>query len=361
MTASPADGGRRSRRGFAYQDAVTLLDCLDMLEGSWTEVSWEDLEDILCRRDSVPVYRQVKTLEGAGTRHSVAIVCSPEKVGKPESSYLGKLFVGKPLPDSTRFTLILNEVPLADLHQFSVPRGGTRGQVDEGVLTAIVKRLEGLTVPDGRDVAWCVERLEVLVEARTVEQVEQSAIARLEPIVQKFLGQPALYKEIEDVLIGLVTFISRDALNPTPTQITAEDFRLKIENIIQKVTGRRADGTLEPLTTLQEKLHAAEVSAAEAERQHESMLAYRRRYRSSIGKTRAALDDLADEIFAICSLVMAQRRAGLIPPGSESYARTILQVSQLPRVLSGETTLANAYAILSDITARCQNRYADAS
>jgi hypothetical protein len=61
VTLAPADGGRRSRRGFLYQDAVTLLDCLDMLDGHWTEVSWEDLEDILCFRGTVPVYRQVKT------------------------------------------------------------------------------------------------------------------------------------------------------------------------------------------------------------------------------------------------------------------------------------------------------------
>jgi hypothetical protein len=62
MALAPADGGRRSRRGFAYQDVVTLLDCLDMLDGQWTSVSWEDLEDILCYRDGAPNYRQVKTI-----------------------------------------------------------------------------------------------------------------------------------------------------------------------------------------------------------------------------------------------------------------------------------------------------------
>ncbi|MFM9458404.1 dsDNA nuclease domain-containing protein [Streptomyces europaeiscabiei] len=66
MSAAPADGGRRSRRGFAYQDAVTLLDCLDMHEGLWTQVSWEDLEDIVCRDGDAPAYRQVKTIEEAG-------------------------------------------------------------------------------------------------------------------------------------------------------------------------------------------------------------------------------------------------------------------------------------------------------
>ncbi|WP_157901972.1 dsDNA nuclease domain-containing protein, partial [Streptomyces kanasensis] len=112
MTLAPADGGRRSRRGFLYQDAVTLLDCLDMLDGHWTAVSWEDLEDILCHRGTEPVYRQVKTIEGAGKRHSVADVCRPDPTKKlenrtPETSYLGKLFLGKSLPEGTRFTLIV--------------------------------------------------------------------------------------------------------------------------------------------------------------------------------------------------------------------------------------------------------------
>ncbi|MFJ8470240.1 hypothetical protein [Streptomyces swartbergensis] len=92
-------------------------------------VSWEDLEDIVCRNGDAPAYRQVKTIEEAGKRHSVANVCAPDIPKKPETCYLGKLFLGKPLPAETRFTFIVNESPQADFHAFVVDRGQQRGPV----------------------------------------------------------------------------------------------------------------------------------------------------------------------------------------------------------------------------------------
>ena len=70
---------------------------------------------------------------------------------------------------------------------------------------------------------------------------------------------------------------------------------------------------------------------------------------------------LADEVHAICSRVMAERRAGRIPAGSEAYFETLTRVESLSAVSSGIVSLARAHAVLADITARCQNRYADAS
>ncbi|WP_086842957.1 dsDNA nuclease domain-containing protein [Streptomyces coeruleofuscus] len=362
MALAPADGGRRSRRGFAYQDVVTLLDCLDMLDGQWTSVSWEDLEDILCYRDDAPNYRQVKTIEEAGTRHSVASVCRPETAQKTaETSYLGKLFLGKPLPEGTRFTLIINEVPLRDLYEFAVERDRPRGSVSESTRNAVIERLSCLQLPDGRDVAWCVDRLDVLVVGRTIEDVERETLHRLAPHVGALLGTGPMYAEVEEVMARLVEGIARSARALRAQSVSRDTFQAALEDSVRKVTGRRSDGSTEPLMTLQEKLRPAGVSDVEAEAQHDAMLTFRRRRRASIGTRRQQLDDLADDVHALCTVTMAERRSGLIPPGPDAYQATILKVAQMPQVAERTYNLVDALATLSDITARCLNRYVDAS
>ncbi|WP_420082818.1 dsDNA nuclease domain-containing protein (plasmid) [Streptomyces sp. JL4002] len=367
MTLAPADGGRRSRRGFLYQDAVTLLDCLDMLDGRWTEVSWEDLEDILCFQGTVPVYRQVKTVEGPGKSHSIARVCQPDSAKSrenrtAETSYLGKLFIGKPLPEGTRFTLIVNETPAADLYAFACERGRTRDPVSAEVRQKVIDKLDGLSLPDERDVGWCVDRLDVLVEARTSDQVEDEARRRLTPMVRTYLGQEPLVAEVDEVLKRLISVhIGRKAAELRAVRHTVEDFRAVFEDAVQRVTGQRHDGGLERLMTLQEKLRPAGVLPEEADRQHEAMLAFRRHQRSSLGSERQRLADLSDKIYAICQVKAMQRRGGMIIAGEPAYRETVLAVCSLPEVLSNEVPLSQALAVLSDITARCQNRYEDAS
>ncbi|MFF0114410.1 dsDNA nuclease domain-containing protein [Streptomyces prasinus] len=362
VVLAPADGGRRSRRGFAYQDAVTLLDCLDMLEGQWTAVSWEDLEDILCHQDGAPVYRQVKTIEEAGTRHSIANICRPEEKKTADSSYLGKLFLGKPLPDGTRFTFIVNETPQRDLYEFVAERDRPRGPVSADARADIVKRLSTVQLPDGRDIGWCVDRLDVLVEARTIDQVEAEAMARLAPLVEACLGEKPLYEEVEEVMIWLISrYIARSALELRPRVFAADDFGAALDDSVRRATGRRRDGSTELLMKFKHKLRAAKIPETEAEAQHDAMLAYRRTYRASVGTRRRAYDDLADQINAICTLTMAKRRAGRLDAGSAAYFETLVAVSEMPEVTSRQFTLAEAHAVLSDITARCQNRYADAS
>ncbi|MER8184245.1 dsDNA nuclease domain-containing protein [Kitasatospora sp. NPDC094015] len=361
MSSAPADGGRRSRRGFAYQDAVTLLDCLDMHEGMWTQVSWEDLEDIVCVDGDAPVYRQVKTIEEAGKRHSVASVCAADIDKKPESSYLGKLFLGKPLSDNARFTFIINESPHANFHVFVTERGKPRGPVPQDIREDIVKRLRGVVLPNERDIGWCVDRLEVLVEGRTIEEVEDRAIRRLGPIVGSHLGQAPLSTEVEDIMVRLLMRIARSAMAPQPCAVSAMDFREMLLLAITQSTGRQQDGTTAPLTKLADKLAVAGVSAEEAEAHKEKVFRYRRAQRASVSSAREQMEVFADEVFAVCTRVMAERRAGRIPAGSDAYFETLARVENLPAVSSGAVTLARAHAVLADITARCQNRYADAS
>ncbi|MDQ0305818.1 hypothetical protein J2S46_000374 [Kitasatospora herbaricolor] len=340
---------------------ITLLDCLDMHEGMWTQVSWEDLEDIVCTKGEAPVYRQVKTIEEAGKRHSVADVCRADIPKKPESSYLGKLFLGKPLPTDARFTFIVNESPQADFHAFVTERGVPRGHVPLETRADIVKRLNGVVLPDERDVGWCVDRLEVLIEGRTISEVEDRALRRLGPIVGQKLGQPPLTTEVEEVMVWLGVRIARDAMTPQPRALMAAEFHDMLQAAIAKATGRRPDGSTAPLTKLANKLAVAGISAEEAEAHQENAFKYRRAWRAGLAPMREQMDEFADEVYAVCSRVMAERRAGRIPAGSEAYFETLSRVESLPAVSSGTVSLARAHAVLADITARCQNRYADAS
>jgi hypothetical protein len=91
------------------------------------------------------------------------------------------------------------------------------------------------------------------------------------------------------------------------------------------------------------------------------MLAFRRTRRSSVGGRRQHFDTLADKVYAICQVATAQRRGGLLAAGPATYNATVLEISRMPEVRSGEVPLSEALAVLSDITARCQNRYEDAS
>lgn len=360
LGVSAADGGRRGRRGFAYQDVVTLLDCLDMHEGAFDEVGFEDLDDIVCAVNGHSIYRQVKTKED-GNRHSLATVCRPEIKGRVETSILGRLFSGKPITEGTRFNLLLNETPTPDLGGFSNGRGATRGAVPEEPRQEIAERLKDLALPDGVTISWCVDHFDVLVEARTIEQVEDAAIRRLKIPVAHVLGQQPLMDELEEILSRLVSLVSRDARAPQPRRWNAALFAEHLEAVVTRVTGRRPDGGTEPLQSLASKLAPAGVPAEEAIAQRDLLLDYRRRYRAAVGGERATFDALNDGVFAVCLEISAKRRAGAIDEGRAAYAATVQAVVGLelssPEVVSSSDKLA----ALSDVTARCQNRYSDAS
>lgn len=357
----PGDSGRRSRRGFAYQDTVTLLACLDMKEKGYLRVSWEDEEDVQCVAPSGPIYKQVKTQEGPQTRFSIAEICRPEKEKNPHTSILGKLFSGKRLPEGTRFSLVVNETPQANLFCFvSANDNHDRSHLDEHK-SDIVKRLTGLSVPDDRDVAWCVDRFELEVKPRSIDDIEAEALRRLQSHATEIIGTAPLVMELENTLIAILTCISRSAQASQVTAWTPDEFHEQLSACIANVIGINRDGGLAPLMPLRDKLSPAGLSEEESNRIAESMTRFRRVYRSSVGLMRERLNDLSDDIYAICVDVMAKRRCGKISPGADSYHATLHGIAQLPQVLSGEVPLRHAHALLSDITARCQNRYADAS
>lgn len=356
--ADPGDGGRRSRRGFAYQDAVTLLDCLDMHDGAYDEVAFEALEDITCRRLQQMLHRQVKTSE-SGNRHSIATVCKPDIKTKVETSILGKLFLSKPLDDEVEFCLVVNETPAKDLVQFVAERGSTRGPIDKPVMQDLATRLAPLPINSGRSIDWYLDRFFVLVEARTTEQVEDAILRRLRGPVAALLGQQPLMSELEEVLLHFSTKIARDAASKTIFSWTAQQFSTELQTAVTKATGRRADGSTDPLETLVSKLSAAGVPPDEAVAYRAQLLQYRRRYRSAVGEGRASLDSLNDHVFAICAEVAATRRAGHLQAGASTYHEVLRRVAALSPSSASNISIIDKIAALSDVTARCQNRYVD--
>lgn len=358
VTGPQHDAGRRSRRGFAYQDAVTLLDCLDMHDGAYDSVGFEDLDDIVCQSGGHATFRQVKTQED-GSRHSIASVCRPEIKDRAETSIIGRLFSGKPLSDNTRFCLVLNETPQADLGAFKIERGDPRGPVAPAHCQAVIARLEKLPVANGVTVAWYVDRFEVLVEPRTIDQLEDAILRRLAEPVAALLGQPPLHPELEDVLIRLSTVLTRDARAVKARTWDSSTFAAELDGLITAATGRRRDGTDAPLEDLVAKLGKAGLPAPEAEEHARSARAFRLRYRSAIGGERQAMESLYDHVFAICAEVSARRRAGEIAAGPAAYAATVTAVCDRPLVPARAVSQPDRLAALSEITARCQNRYTD--
>lgn len=298
----------------------------------------------------------MKTQED-GSRHSIASVCRPDIRDRAETSVLGRLFSDKPLRESVRFCLVLNETPQPDLGAFVVRRGDTRGAVAAQHARTMITKLAGLPVPDGVTISWYIDRFDVLVEARTVEQVEDAILRRLAKPVEAILGQRPLHDELEDVLVRLSAVLSRHAQAAQARRWDNATFESELATLVAAATGRRADGTDIPLVPRVSKLGKAGVPQAEAEEHARSVRAFRLRYRSAVGRQRQAMNLTYDHVFAICTEISARRRAGQIAPGAAAYPATVTAVCERPLVPPLQVSQADRLATLSEITARCQNRY----
>lgn len=362
-TITVVEGGRRARRGFTYQDLVTLLDCLE-LGNLYSKVSFEDVEDIVCfgiAGDCV-IYRQVKTIEGGG-RQSTATVTRPDKPNKDgqpkrvETSILGKLFGAKPdIGLTERFTLVLNEEPLPGLQGFCCNRTTAPSPTAEHK-AEIIAKLGKLALREGCTIEQYVDAFEVMVEGRTIEHVEQTLLAKLHARVLAHHGLEPFYADLEEILERLLAVVARDARAVESKAWTADQFSKLLERIITQTTGRRADGAEVPLPALAQKLSAAGLTEPEIDAQNRSWLRYRQEYRSAVGMKLQELDKLSDEVHAVTVQINARRRAGAIADGPEAYAATIEAMGDLSARLETSQTLT--FQTLSDVTSRCQNRYRD--
>ena len=357
------EGGRRARRGFTYQDLVTLLDCLE-LGTLYSRVCFEDVEDIVCygiAGDCV-IYRQVKTMEGGG-RQSTSSVTRPDKPKtsggskRVETSILGKLFAAKPdIGLAERFTLVLNEEPLPGLQGFCCDRT-TEPTPTADNKTEIIDKLDTLALRDGCTIGDFVDALGVIVEGRTIQDVQRKLVDKLHARVVSHLGIEPFHADLKEILERLLAVVARDARAIESKEWTAAAFNQLLERVITQATGRRADGGEVPLPALAHKLSAAGLTEPEINAQNQKWLGYRREYRSAVGTRLQEFDRLSDEVHAVTVQINARRRAGEIADGPAAYAETIKALDVLTGRLG--TSPALTLQTLSDVTSRCQNRYRD--
>ncbi|WP_244927920.1 dsDNA nuclease domain-containing protein [Nocardioides sp. W7] len=349
------DGGRRSRRGFAYQDAVTLMECLN-LGTLYTSVGFEAEDDIVCTQHDRIIYRQVKTRENAEA-HSAARVCRPEVKGKVETSILGRLFSGKDEPiGEVTFCVVLNEPPTQTLWGFKHEGPCGTAPADEKSRQDVATKLIAMHLPDwAPDIDFLVDRLEVQVLPRTADDLEKDIIGRLEDPVTKQIGQKPLLDELAKIAELLLSKVAREARRRVARSWTADEFWHMFADVVTEATGEAANGTL-PLVPLAEKLDAAGLDDEEIRRSFQELESLRRMIRSAVGAEKVRYKELNREVFAICQRVAAHRRAGKVQPGPAAYSAV---VDALDTDINGTLgTSADRMATLSDVTYRCQNRYA---
>jgi hypothetical protein len=225
----------------------------------------------------------------------------------------------------------------------------------------ICSRLKNLQLSENVDIGWYIDRLDVLVEARTIEDVEAHLLRRLAEPVAAILGAQPLMSELEEILTRLSSLVARHARAFKKQRWSREFFSQSLCDTVTRVTGHREDGSIEPLESLANKLKPAGIPLDESRAQTDILLGYRRRYRSALGVERELFNSLNDHVFAICTDISAQRRAGMIADGPSAYAETVRAVTHLDLPHTGSIPVYDKLAALSDVTARCQNRYSDDS
>ncbi|MFB4285543.1 dsDNA nuclease domain-containing protein [Nonomuraea sp. MTCD27] len=357
----PGVYGRRSRRGFYYQDACALHDCLDMVEGKWDKVVLENFEDITCESTERILYKQVKTDESPEQLHSIATLCRPEKGRGPGTSMLGRLFVDKPLPDNAELELVLNEQVNTPLQAFVVVPDVDSTPAPEATVLEMTGKLSGLQPPNERTIEWCLRRFHIRIESRTPDDLENRARARLGNLISLYLQESPLTEEVEDILIHLLWKVSAVARNVAVTPLNRDDFIRDFIRIGER-TLRRSIGSAPDYTSLREKLNIAGVQEYEIDHAVEMSLRYSRKLRTTVGRAKHALDSLSDSVYMVCAETSALRRAGELEPGPKSYAETIRSISAMwdrEDHASNGLSKADAWGALAFITSRCRNRYHD--
>lgn len=364
----PGDSGRRSRRGYRYQDVHALDRCLDLIDGVLDSVEVEGEEDVTCvRRGSSPCqrYEQVKTIEDPSQLWSIAKLTVGEKgeggKRRPDRSILGKLFIGKRLHDEVEFMLVLNEEVNDDLRVLT-KRPEARDATSLAKCTdEIARRLDGLPLPEGFTLQWCAKHLIVDVRSRTIEDLEANVLKRLGNSVETECKIRPLAGEVETVLSLVMDEIALEARHKIAKAFDQGSVRALLQMAFAKVD-RPAD-FLPPgadSSRLRSKLAPLDFDTAMVEKQVSMHLQHRTAFRRADAAQRRAVSDLVDEVFTACSVVTARRTSGELTGGRETYEATIDALREMH--VSGKYaargySLADLQRAMLDIASRCQHRF----
>jgi hypothetical protein len=327
-----------------------------MVAGLLATVTCDGDEDVTCADDAgSPEYCQVKTVEFPSGPWTVANVCEPERAPDRATSILGRLFVGKPLPESATFRLVGN----MPLHPHLRPFVPGSALDRSAVSTTIAGRLGSLALSDGRTVGWCLDRL-------TIEQVGGDADA-LEAMVLRELGGMTLrlsigllQNELESLLEGLVAVVQQGARSSDAAPIARDSFIDEVRDRANRARGATADAAGPEAPTLAAKLAAAGLSPEQIAAMKHTHLEFSRTYRSALPDQVRRLDNMVERIRMACVQLTLRRREGLLAPGAAMFAATDSAVRDLHAADGWDgqgIPLVLAYGAMHDVTARCQHRY----
>lgn len=361
--ADPAEGARRSRRGYWYQDLYALDRYLDLIDGTWDAVTVESDEDIVCEQTRtlrIIRYEQVKTVEDPDQLWSMSMVCSPIK-GHPDRSILGKLFAGKPLPDGAQFALVLNENVNPTLRAFASPREDRDVEAVRTAAASATKALAGVSPQDDRSIEWCVERLEVDVRERTTDALEDSLVRRINALVASTHGVHLLGEELDDVLSHLMAGLQADARDPERRTVDQSEVERRVADACARVQGTSPVPKSGDASRLREKLRAAGLDPDEIEHCVEMHLAHRMAVRAADPRRKKEIQQLVDEVFGECVQAALERREGRVPDGPAAFRDTFDRVRIHYDAYDCQArgfALADLQRAVHDITSRCRHRYA---
>jgi hypothetical protein len=329
-----------------------------MLEGAWTQITPDGLEDITCQHTETGSveYVQVKTDEYPTGPWTVARLCQHERPGVAGSSILGRLLEGKPLPDGTSFRLLLNAPLNPELGLLQDRTTAARAQT----LSHLVQRLAGVAPQGARTVPWCLERLYLEVVASDADSLEAMLMRELGFALLRFeIG--LLFDEADSLMEGVVGYVQGRSRPASVAPITILEFetqlRTRAANAIRGTDV--AQGATAP--KLGEKLRNAGLLSEIIRSMQDDRFAFTRECRSALPDRAAVLSELVKQIRMQCVPLALQLREGTLHSGAEMFAATsaaVRDVWHTGRFEEKGVPLSLAYGALHDITARCQHRYA---
>jgi hypothetical protein len=217
--AKPSEeGGPTARKGFSYQDHVTVGLVLDMLaEPSITKIHCESHDDVLVvsieddpaggRALTVAEYVQIKDV-AAQSLYSIANLCARE-ASKPGTS-LFETSIGRDRHcEMSRFRLITKRAVKSELEVLTFPLGAPGREADGPRLQALIQeiatRVPGVVSRKRNGVEyWCANcRWDVRAELQNVRHANLHAILQL----ANDLGWKIVLEHAENLLTELLSWV----------------------------------------------------------------------------------------------------------------------------------------------------------
>jgi Cap4 dsDNA endonuclease len=370
-------GGIRARRGFNYQDHVSVRFCLQMLtESTLLEVWCEHLDDVLLvwqeNESEVFEFVQVKQYD-LDQLWSVAKLVQPDKKVKTEmtdehaetktdqlpSSILEKSLANDRGREPCRFRLVTSLKPKKILAQLTLPLSHSVrcGVAFEKLTEELVTKLPHARSGNGNDAAFWAKRTtwEVHDSSETLKLKNLDALRRFGEQHGKNLQEDQwneiynkVLQRVQDASLQLEEYDSRSQ------RLLKAEFTVWLQTAIDEASRPSqmiGGGLLRKLedVNLGDRLQHA----------GEQRMSYRRRTLESGYFDLAPRDDVEAAVRHVLNNLIVQLDAGQLEPGLPFYTLCLTELKELAKGLPGQSftwpSLLEGY--MYDITQRCVHRF----